>query len=387
MYWGSLDTAFSRIYGCPSRPWLKQKRFGLGMVFVVILFLIATVAVPTAQSILRNGVKHLPFDLEHVGIVVYAGSLAVGLALLFLCLVLIYYRVPNFRVPWRAVWPGALGATVAIGMIDYGFPIYIQRFDAIASFGTVIVMIIVILIWFYLLALIILSGRDRQRAADAAGAAGGVRLAHVHVGEQVHGGRLVTRTLRAHGVSKLFTLSGGHIFPIYDGCLEEGIELVDVRHEQTAAFAAEGWAKVTRSPGVCALTAGPGVTNGMSAIASASQNDSPMLVLGGRAPASRWGQGSLQEIDHVPFVSPLTKFAATAPSTAAIPGLVVTRCRPRSRRRSGPAFVDFPMDIMFASAADDGAASIRCRRSGSAMGRRLRAVERRRRCCARRSGR
>ena len=72
----------------------------------MLLFLIATVAVPTAQSILRNGVKHLPFDLEHVTIVVYAGSLAVGLALLFLCLVLIYYRVPNFRVPWRAVWPG-----------------------------------------------------------------------------------------------------------------------------------------------------------------------------------------------------------------------------------------------------------------------------------------
>jgi membrane protein len=158
MFWGSLDTAFSRIYGCPSRPWLKQKRFGLGMVFVVILFLIATVAVPTAQSILRNGVKHLPFDLEHVGIVVYAGSLAVGLALLFLCLVLIYYRVPNFRVPWRAVWPGALGATIAIGVIDYGFPIYIQHFNTIASFGTVIVVIVVILIWFYLLALIILSG-------------------------------------------------------------------------------------------------------------------------------------------------------------------------------------------------------------------------------------
>src|SRR6266496_6487630 len=108
----------------------------------------------------------------------------------------------------------------------------------------------------------------------------------------LHGGRLVARALKAHGVSKLFTLSGGHLFSIYDGCREEGIEIVDVRHEQTAAFAAEGWAKVTREPGVCALTAGPGVTNGMSAIASASQNDSPMLVLGGRAPAMRWGMGS-----------------------------------------------------------------------------------------------
>src|SRR6266568_8505074 len=137
-----------------------------------------------------------------------------------------------------------------------------------------------------------------------------------------HGGRLVARRLRAHGVSKLFTLSGGHLFSIYDGCRTEGIEIVDVRHESTAAFAAEGWAKVTREVGVCALTAGPGVTNGMSAIASASQCHSPVLVLGGRAPQMRWGQGSLQEIDHVPFVRPLVKFAATAGSTEEIPGLV-----------------------------------------------------------------
>ncbi len=125
--------------------------------------------------------------------------------------------------------------------------------------------------------------------------------------ETFHGGRLVARRLKAHGVSRLFTLSGGHLFSIYDGCREEGIEIVDVRHESTAAFAAEGWAKVTREPGVCALTAGPGVTNGMSAMASAQANHSPILVLGGRAPALRWGQGSLQEIDHVPFVRPLTQ--------------------------------------------------------------------------------
>src|SRR5439155_13022172 len=105
---------------------------------------------------------------------------------------------------------------------------------------------------------------------------------------RVHGGRLVARRLRAHGVRNLFTLSGGHLFSIYDGCRAEGIDIVDVRHEQTAAFAAEGWAKATRTIGVCALTAGPGVTNGMSAIASASQNGSPIVVLGGRAPAGRW---------------------------------------------------------------------------------------------------
>ena len=130
----------------------------------------------------------------------------------------------------------------------------------------------------------------------------------------LHGGRLVAKRLKAHGVTKLFTLSGGHLFSIYDGCREEGIDIVDVRHEQTAVFAAEGWAKATREPGVCALTAGPGVTNGMSGMASALQNGSPLLVLGGRAPALRWGQGSLQEIDHVPFVAPLTKLARTAES-------------------------------------------------------------------------
>ena len=137
---------------------------------------------------------------------------------------------------------------------------------------------------------------------------------------KLHGGRLIARRLKAHGVTKLFTLSGGHLFSIYDGCRTEGIDLVDVRHESAAAFAAEGWAKVTREPGVCALTAGPGVTNGMSALGSAQQNHSPMLVLGGRAPAMRWGQGSLQEVDHVPFVRPLVKLAATAASTAEIPG-------------------------------------------------------------------
>ena len=101
----------------------------------------------------------------------------------------------------------------------------------------------------------------------------------------------MAKRLRAHGVTKLFTLSGGHLFSIYDGCREEGIDIVDVRHEQSAAFAAEGWAKATREPGVCALTAGPGVTNGMSALASALQNASPMLVLGGRAPAGALGAG------------------------------------------------------------------------------------------------
>ncbi|MGA7703540.1 MAG: acetolactate synthase [Solirubrobacteraceae bacterium] len=174
------------------------------------------------------------------------------------------------------------------------------------------------------------------------------------VEEELHGGRLIARRLKAHGVSKLFTLSGGHLFSIYDGCREEGIAIVDVRHEQTAAFAAEGWAKVTREPGVCALTAGPGVTNGMSAMASAQANHSPMLVLGGRAPTLRWGQGSLQEIDHVPFVRPLCKLATTAQSTAEIPGLVDEALGAALAPHGGAAFVDFPLDYVFMSAPETG---------------------------------
>jgi acetolactate synthase-1/2/3 large subunit len=171
---------------------------------------------------------------------------------------------------------------------------------------------------------------------------------------RLHGGRLIARRLKAHGVTKLFTLSGGHIFSIYDGCRAEGIDIVDVRHESAAAFAAEGWAKVTRQPGVAALTAGPGVTNGMSAIASAQQSGSPMLVLGGRAPAMRWGMGSLQEIDHVPFVRPLTKLAATAESPDEIPQLVDDALAAAMRPHSGPTFLDFPMDHVFSEGEDRG---------------------------------
>jgi acetolactate synthase-1/2/3 large subunit len=167
-----------------------------------------------------------------------------------------------------------------------------------------------------------------------------------------HGGLLLARRLKAHGISKLFTLSGGHLFSVYDGCRTEGIDLIDVRHESAAAFAAEGWAKVTRQPGICALTAGPGVTNGMSAIASAHKNNSPMVVLGGRAPQMRWGQGSLQEIDHVPFVRPLTRSAQTAFETADIPDLFDDALAASLRPPTGPTFVDFPLDIVFSEAPE-----------------------------------
>jgi acetolactate synthase-1/2/3 large subunit len=169
-----------------------------------------------------------------------------------------------------------------------------------------------------------------------------------------HGGLLAARRLKAHGVTKLFTLSGGHLFSVYDGCRTEGIDLIDTRHESAAAFAAEGWAKVTREPGVCALTAGPGVTNGMSAIASAHKNNSPIVVLGGRAPQLRWGQGSLQEIDHVPFVAPLTKSARTATATADIPLLLDEAIARALEAPTGPTFLDLPLDVVFMEADDPG---------------------------------
>src|SRR3954452_13175894 len=134
----------------------------------------------------------------------------------------------------------------------------------------------------------------------------------------MHGGRIVAKALKSRGVTHLFTLSGGHLFSIYDGCKAEEIEIVDVRHEQTATFAAEGFAKATRELGVAALTAGPGVTNGVSAIAGAQANGSPICVLGGRAPELRWGSGSLQEVDHVPVVEPIVKSAQTVRDPAAI---------------------------------------------------------------------
>jgi acetolactate synthase-1/2/3 large subunit len=167
---------------------------------------------------------------------------------------------------------------------------------------------------------------------------------------QEHGGKIVAKVLGSRGVDCLFTLSGGHIFPIYDGCKEQGIRILDVRHEQTAAFAAEGLAKATRTPGVAALTAGPGVTNGLSAIAGAQANGSPICVLGGRAPEMRWGSGSLQEIDHLPFVSPLVKSAATVKEPARIAAMTAEALDLAAAAPSGPTFLDYPMDVIFSEA-------------------------------------
>jgi acetolactate synthase I/II/III large subunit len=166
----------------------------------------------------------------------------------------------------------------------------------------------------------------------------------------VHGGRLVAQALRSRGLAKLFSLSGGHLFSIYDGCKEEGIEVVDTRHEQSAAFAAIGWAKATREPGICALTAGCGVTNGMSAIASARADGVPLVTLGGRAPEMRWGMGSLQEIDHLPFVSPLVKSAQTVKDPAKIARTTAEAIDTAAEPPLGPTFVDYPLDVVFSEA-------------------------------------
>ncbi|MDE3069321.1 MAG: acetolactate synthase [Acidobacteriota bacterium] len=189
-------------------------------------------------------------------------------------------------------------------------------------------------------------------AQGTTGAVGSEQATETGEDRRLHGGWLTARRLKAQTASPLFTLSGGHLFSIYDGCRREGIDIVDVRHESAAAFAAEGWAKVTRETGVCALTAGPGVTNGMSAMASAQANHSPMLVLGGRAPAGRWGQGSLQEIDHVPFVRPLSRLAATVQSTEEIEDLLDEAFAATRGPYGGPAFVDFPLDYVFMEALE-----------------------------------
>jgi acetolactate synthase-1/2/3 large subunit len=165
-----------------------------------------------------------------------------------------------------------------------------------------------------------------------------------------HGGDLIAETLKAHGVDRVFTLSGGHIFPIYDGMHTRGMRIVDTRHEQAAAFAAEAHGKLARTAGVCALTAGPGVTNGMSAITSANFNGSPMLILGGRAPELRWGQGSLQEMDHLPLVRTVTKMAETVFDTASIAKVTDEAISIASSAHRGPVFLDFPMDVLFSRA-------------------------------------
>lgn len=163
-----------------------------------------------------------------------------------------------------------------------------------------------------------------------------------------------------HGVRHLFTLSGAHIFPLYDAAVGGAatvqgggsgpMRLIDVRHEQTAVFAAEAMGKLTRVPGFAAVTAGPGVTNAVSAVAGAWVNGSPLVLLGGRAPDGRWGSGALQEIDHPPLLAPVTKSAETVHDAAGVAHAVDAAFQLAGSAHRGPTFVDVPMDILFTPA-------------------------------------
>jgi acetolactate synthase-1/2/3 large subunit len=184
--------------------------------------------------------------------------------------------------------------------------------------------------------------------------------------EQVHGGVQVVDAARAAGVTTLFTLNGGHLFPLYDGAVggkaqveaaadhraaeQDGpMRLIDTRHEQTAVFAAEAVGRLTRTPGFAAVTAGPGVTNAVSAITSAMFNGAPMVVLGGRSPDSRWGSGALQELDQPPILAPVTKASWTTHDGTAIRSDADRAFAVAASAHSGPVFWDIPLDVFFAS--------------------------------------
>ena len=177
-FWGALDTAFCRIYRRECRSWVRQKLFALGMLAVVLVFFVASVAIPALQGIVVNGAGDLPFGLGDVHGVVYALTLVGGLVLMFAVLCLVYWRVPRGAIPWRSVWPGALGAMAAMGVVDYGFPLYLSNVTSLRV-GTSFLFVLIVLVWFYALALILLAGavvnelrlegrRPAQAAAPAA---------------------------------------------------------------------------------------------------------------------------------------------------------------------------------------------------------------------------
>ena len=168
-----------------------------------------------------------------------------------------------------------------------------------------------------------------------------------------HGGVQALDVARAHGVETMFTLSGAHVFPLYDAAVQADPQLpiVDVRHEPSAVFAAEAVGKLTRSPGLAVLTAGPGVTNGVSPVAQAMFSGSPLVVVGGRAPAGRWGSGALQELDHPPIFETITKSATTAHTVDSIAPTIDAAFAAAGSSHRGPTFVDVPMDELFNQAS------------------------------------
>lgn len=162
----------------------------------------------------------------------------------------------------------------------------------------------------------------------------------------VHGGRLVAQALKRHGTTHLFTLCGGHIQAIYDGCVDEGIRVVDVRHEQTAGHAADGYARMTGRPGVCAVTAGPGVTDVVTAIANAQRAQVPLVCIGGSGPKALCDMGSLQDMDHVTLMRPITKWSAQVPEIRRIAEYVDAAFRVAQSNVPGPVFLEMPLDLL-----------------------------------------
>jgi YihY family inner membrane protein len=156
-FWGALDTAFCRIYHRPCRSWVRQKLFALAMLLVVLAFIGASVIVPTVQGLVVSGTREAPFGLSEVRGLVAAITLTGGVVVVFAMLCLTYWAVPHGRVPWRCVWPGALGATLAMAVVDYGFPLYLQNVSSL-RLGTSFVFALIALVWFYLLAIILLAG-------------------------------------------------------------------------------------------------------------------------------------------------------------------------------------------------------------------------------------
>jgi acetolactate synthase-1/2/3 large subunit len=162
----------------------------------------------------------------------------------------------------------------------------------------------------------------------------------------VHGGRLVAKALRQHGTTHLFTLCGGHIQAIYDGCLDEGIRVVDVRHEQTAGHAADGYARVTGRPGVCAVTAGPGVTDVVTAVANAQRAGIPIVVIGGAGPRALCDMGSLQDMDAVTLMRPITKWSVQVPEIRRITEYIDAAFRIAQSNVPGPVYLEMPLDLL-----------------------------------------
>jgi acetolactate synthase-1/2/3 large subunit len=162
----------------------------------------------------------------------------------------------------------------------------------------------------------------------------------------ISGGHLVAKALKAEGVDTIFTLCGGHIIDIYDGCVDEGIAVIDVRHEQVAAHAADGYARITGRPGCAVVTAGPGTSDAVTGVANALRAESPMLLIGGQGALTQHKMGSLQDLPHVDMMTPISKFAATVPSTARVADLVSMAFRECYNGAPGPSFLEIPRDVL-----------------------------------------